>query len=116
MSLAANIGATDLHETACAQKCVNGPVPARPILAHALPAFSHRLHLASGWLFLLLIALLVYRPLLPGSLIMDDLKLIQWDNPIVNGTLGPASIWFRADFPLSTLALWLQWLAWGTDP
>src|ERR1051326_3771265 len=67
-------------------------------------------------LIILALSFFVYRPILPGSLIMDDEKLIQWDNPLVNGKLSPLSIWFRADFPLSTLVFWLQWLAWGKNP
>jgi len=39
---------------------------------------------------------------------MDDQRLIELQNPLVKGELGPSSIWFQSDFPLSTCALWLQ--------
>src|SRR5882724_3004096 len=63
-----------------------------------------------------LLVLVCYRPLLPGSFLMDDQRLVQLDNPLVNGVLTPRTIWFQTDFPLSTVALWLQWLAWGNNP
>ncbi len=47
---------------------------------------------------------------------MDDRRLLQTDNPLVNGSAGPLSIWFHADFALSTFAFWLEWLAWGQNP
>src|SRR4051812_48957011 len=80
----------------------------------SVPASSLRLAIVAS--FLLGLAFLIYSPLLPGSLIMDDARLIQTDNPIVNRTLGPGSIWFHADFPLSTFVLWLQFQIWGTNP
>ena len=59
---------------------------------------------------------LVYRPILPGSLLMDDHRLIGSDNPLVNGALTPRSIWFQTDFTLTTFGWWLQRLAWGENP
>lgn len=67
-------------------------------------------------LFLGALILLCYLPLLPGSFLMDDQRLIELDNALVNGTLTPRTIWFQTDFPLSAFALWLQWLAWGKSP
>jgi len=69
-----------------------------------------------GVLALAALALAAYWPILPGNFLMDDRKLIETANPLVNGALGPLSIWFQSDFPLSTLAFWLQWLAWGQNP
>jgi tetratricopeptide (TPR) repeat protein len=69
-----------------------------------------------GVLALVALVLAAYRPLLPGSFLMDDRRLVQTDNPLVNGTAGPLSIWFRADFALSTFAFWVEWLAWGQNP
>jgi protein O-mannosyl-transferase len=80
--------------------------PLSPLEAH--PVF------AIGALFAL--ALLVYWPILPGGFVMDDLRLVQLDNPLVNGKLTPWSIWFQSDFPLSNIVFWLQWLAWGSHP
>jgi tetratricopeptide (TPR) repeat protein len=37
-------------------------------------------------------------------------------NPLVTGELGPGAIWFRMDFPLTYVAFWLEWLAWGNHP
>ena len=37
-------------------------------------------------------------------------------NPLVKGTLGLGTIWFRTDFPLSSVALWVQWQLWGNNP
>ncbi|MDB6112424.1 MAG: hypothetical protein JWR69_4174, partial [Pedosphaera sp.] len=72
--------------------------------------------LAWGTILILTLVLLIYHPLLPGSFLMDDLRLIQQDNPLVNGQLTPSTLWFGVDFPLSNFALWLQWLAWGDHP
>ena len=47
---------------------------------------------------------------------MDDRRLIEGENPIVTGELGPSSVWFQTDFALSTFAFWAQWLAWGANP
>jgi len=117
MSLAAEIGATVLpgsaHKTAPEAESERTQLH---LLGFWPTVFNSRLRFGLGALFLLLVGLIIYRPLLPGNFIMDDLKLVQWDNPIVNGKLGPGSIWFRADFPLSTLALWLQWKAWASNP
>jgi Flp pilus assembly protein TadD len=69
-----------------------------------------------GVLALVALVLAAYHPLLPGSFLMDDRRLVQTDNPLVNGTSGPLSIWFHADFALSTFAFWVEWLAWGQNP
>src|SRR5690348_16472945 len=53
-----------------------------------------------GVLALLALSFIAYRPLLPGSFIMVDRKLIFGDNPLVSGTMSPLTIWFRMDFPL----------------
>jgi len=65
---------------------------------------------------LLVIGFGVYAPLLHGSFIMDDLTLIKINNPVVTGVFTPWSIWFQCDFPLSTLAFWAQWHAFGSNP
>ena len=116
MSLIANVGAAGSGGPGGAEGTANGRVVHGETLPAAVIDFVSRFRFALGALVLTLIAFAVYVPILPGTLIMDDLKLMQWDNPIVNGTAGPGSIWFRADFPLSTFVLWLQWQAWGTNP
>jgi tetratricopeptide (TPR) repeat protein len=75
-----------------------------------------RRKIAWGALLLFALVLVIYRPILPGSFLMDDQRLIQQDNPLVNGQLTPFTVWFGVDFPLSNFALWLQWLAWGNHP
>lgn len=67
-------------------------------------------------MLLLALVFIVYRPILPGQFLMDDWRLIQPDNPLANGELTPLNLWFQTDFTLSTLALWLEHLAWGQNP
>ncbi len=69
-----------------------------------------------GALLLAGLVLAAYRPLLPGSFLMDDRRLVGSDNPLVNGQEGPLTIWFHADFALSTFAFWAEWLAFGKNP
>ena len=82
----------------------------------ALEAGESRLGLVLGALLILALVLAAYRPILPGSFLMDDRRLIEGENPMVTGALGPFSVWFQTDFALSTFALWAQWLAWGARP
>lgn len=72
--------------------------------------------LALGPLILFGLVFIVYRPILPGQLLMDDWRLIQPDNPLTNGELTPLNLWFQTDFTLSTFALWLEHLLWGQNP
>lgn len=69
-----------------------------------------------GGLGLLALAFVCYAPMMPGSFLMDDLRLVEWDNPLVTGAMRPHEIWFQTDFPLSTFTLRLEWLAWGKNP
>jgi protein O-mannosyl-transferase len=69
-----------------------------------------------GALVIFALVLLVYRPVLPGSFVMDDRRLIEGENPLVTGEMTPWNIWFQADFALSTFVFWRQWLAWGPNP
>jgi protein O-mannosyl-transferase len=52
---------------------------------------------------------------LRGEFVWDDLILVE-KNPLVTGEFTARSIWFQTDFPLSTVALWGQWLLWGNSP
>ena len=74
------------------------------------------IRMAVGSLVLFALVFIVYRPILPGQFLMDDWRLIQPDNPLANGELTPLNLWFQTDFTLSTLALWLEHLAWGQNP
>ena len=69
-----------------------------------------------GAVFIFVLLFLVYSPVLPGSFLMDDHRLVKEDNGLVNGLFTPFNIWFQTDFTLSNLALWLQWHAWGEHP
>lgn len=64
---------------------------------------------------MLCLLLVVYAPVLRGGFVWDDTVLIE-RNALVTGQASLASIWFAQDFPLSLVALWLQWLAWGMQP
>jgi len=68
--------------------------------------------LAGGVAALALAVLAVYWRALRGEFLWDDLLVVH-RNPLVTGELGLGSIWFRTDFPLTNVAFWLEWLAWG---
>ena len=57
----------------------------------------------------------VYWPALRGPFLWDDFLVVH-RNPLVTGELAPGAIWFRMDFPLTYVAFWLEWLAWGNHP
>jgi len=71
--------------------------------------------LALGATVLVLAVLVVYWPALRGAFLWDDFLVVH-RNPLVTGELGPGAIWFRMDFPLTYVAFWLEWLAWGNHP
>jgi tetratricopeptide (TPR) repeat protein len=86
--------------------------PTFPAIATA--ANRYQLFWGSWLIFTLVLA--VYLPMLPGEFLIDDWRLIESDNPLVNGSLTPFNLWFQTDFTLSSFALWLQHLAWGHNP
>lgn len=69
-----------------------------------------------GILAIVLLTFLVYRPILPGSFLMDDERLVGSDNPLVNGTFTLRTLWFQTDFTLATFGWWLEHLAFGKNP
>jgi protein O-mannosyl-transferase len=73
---------------------------------------SSRRQLALGGVAIFLLAFAVYWPALRGQFLWDDLMLVQ-GNPLVRGTFGLGTIWFRTDFPLANIAFWAQWHLWG---
>jgi tetratricopeptide (TPR) repeat protein len=73
------------------------------------------LRIAAGVALIFLLAFAVYSPVMRGQFVWDDLLLVD-KNPLVKGEVGLRSLWFQADFPLTTLAFWLQWLMWGKNP
>jgi tetratricopeptide (TPR) repeat protein len=73
---------------------------------------SARSQLVLGAAAIFLLAFAVYWPALRGQFVWDDAMLVQ-GNPLVRGTLGLGTIWFRTDFPLANIAFWAQWQLWG---
>src|ERR1035438_7738576 len=71
--------------------------------------------LGAGALIIFLAVLAVYWRVLRGQFLWDDLLVVH-RNPLVTGELGLGSLWFRTDFPLTNVAFWLEWLAWGNHP
>jgi Flp pilus assembly protein TadD len=71
--------------------------------------------LAGGAAVIVLAVFAVYGRALRGQFLWDDLLVVH-RNPLVTGEMGLGSIWFRTDFPLSNVAFWLEWLAWGNHP
>src|SRR5438105_2738859 len=77
-----------------------GNFPAAAATVEALPpaasrsavrAPEHRavFRFVLGALFLFALVLCVYRPILPGSFLMDDRRLVQAENPLATGALTP---------------------------
>ncbi len=77
---------------------------------------NRRLRLVFGALIIFSLIFTVYRPILPGSFLMDDSRLIGSDNPLVNGELTPRTIWFQTDFTLTTLVWRWEGLWFGNNP
>jgi Flp pilus assembly protein TadD len=78
---------------------------------------SHgNLRLVAGAILIVALVLVIYLPILPGSFIMDDERLVKDGNPIFTGELTPRSVWFQTDFPLTLCTWWAQWLMWGNNP
>lgn len=53
---------------------------------------------------------IAYWPSLRGGFIWDDLVLVV-KNPLTTGQANLASVWWQGDFSLSTVVMWLEWLA-----
>jgi tetratricopeptide (TPR) repeat protein len=82
----------------------------------ALKAFVARF---DRWLMpvlLLGLCFAAYWPMLPGSMLMDDQKLVELENPLVLGKMSLASIWFQVDFPLSSVGFWIERILFGNNP
>ncbi len=92
----------------------SAPEPATVLQPLAGPRADWR-RLAGGAALLLVAVFAVYWPALRGQFLWDDFLVVH-RNPLVTGQLGLGSIWFHTDFPLTNLAFWLEWLAWGNHP
>jgi protein O-mannosyl-transferase len=109
-------GQVRLHSLFC------GPIIAKKLpeesISPSLPRGADRAcgRLALGALIIFALVLVAYLPVLPGSFLMDDWRMVNADNPIVKGDFGPLSIWFQKEWPLSWFVFWAQWLAWGPHP
>ncbi len=77
---------------------------------------DRRFRLNAGALGIVALIFVVYRPILPGTFVMDDARLIGADNPLVNGNLTPWTIWFQTDFTLATFGWWVEGLVFGNNP
>jgi hypothetical protein len=77
---------------------------------------DRRLRLIAGALAIVALIFAVYRPIMPGTFVMDDARLIGADNPLVNGNLTPWTIWFQTDFTLATFGWWVERLVFGNNP
>jgi protein O-mannosyl-transferase len=69
-----------------------------------------------GSLAIVAMTFLVYIPVVPGSFLMDDTRLTNGDNALVNGQLTLRTLWFGTDFTLTTFVWWLEHVAFGTHP
>src|SRR5882724_10720700 len=76
------------------------------------PPHSTDTRFLTGATVIVLAVLAVYWPVWRGEFVWDDRLLVD-RNPLVTGRLGLGSVWLGTDFPLSLVAFWLQWLAWG---
>ena len=84
--------------------------------SQSLPAQSYRGSMpALGALLICGVVIAAYWPALRGQFVWDD-ELLVTKNPLVTGKSNVFSVWFGTDFPLSLVALWMQWLAWGKNP
>lgn len=84
--------------------------PEMAVLSESLRSVAARL--MPGMALIFLITLAAYWPVLNGQFIWDDPLLVE-KNPLVTHALTLRSVWFQTDFPLTVVAFWLQWLAWG---
>jgi protein O-mannosyl-transferase len=75
-----------------------------------------RVRFLLGVLVIATLAFVVYQPVLPGSFVIDDARVIGSDNPLVNGNLTPRSLWFQTDFTLATFGWWLEGMEFGKNP
>ena len=72
--------------------------------------------LATQGLFIFILAVAVYIPIMTGDFIWDDDQLLT-QNPMMPDPLGLLKLWFApttADyFPLTSSTLWIEWRLWG---
>ena len=64
---------------------------------------------------MLALVFVAYWPALRGEFVWDDLLTVH-KNPLVTGQFNLLTLWFQSDFPLTTIALWVQWLLWEKNP
>ena len=68
-----------------------------------------------GAAIILLSVIAAYWPSLGGGFVWDDMILVA-KNPLVTGSVSLGNIWFAGDFSLTTVATWIEWLAFGKHP
>ena len=92
---------------------MNESVSALPAMETDATSSKSRAIQGTGLIFLL--ALVVYWPALGGEFVWDD-RLLVMKNPLVTGEYNLLTLWFRTDFPLALIALWVEWHLWGMQP
>lgn len=70
--------------------------------------------LVLGVAAIILMTLASYWPALRGGFVWDDMILVE-QNQLAKGDLNLRTVWFNTDFPLTTVAFWVQWLLWGKN-
>lgn len=90
------------------------PSGLRPVIGLATPGNRASRSIARVILLTVLV-LIAYWPVYRAEFVWDDLLLVK-QNPLVRGEATLGSVWFQGDFPLSTVAFWLQWQLWGDRP
>lgn len=80
----------------------------RTVANHPIIQSDWRRTIAAG-LGLVALVLAVYCGSWRGGFVWDDLILVQ-NNPLATGALNLKTVWLGADFSLSTVVSWLEWL------
>ncbi len=88
-------------------------------LAVAPPSVSHRWQSFAELVVLLVATLLAYLPVLHGSFVWDDDRLLT-GNDLIQAPDGLSRIWFTTEpvdyWPVTNSSFWLEWRLWGASP
>src|ERR1043165_663588 len=83
-------------------------LPAKSIAAPILVSGNSRRNVLLG-ILLLALAFVVYLPAMNGTFLWDDAVMVR-GNQLVTDEMSLKTIWFKTDFPLSLIFLWVEWL------
>lgn len=96
----------------------NNPEPEPSVRAEssalAVAAGTDRRSFGLGTVLILILTIAIYWPALRGEFVWDDMILVE-KNQLAKGDLNLRTVWFNTDFPLTTVAFWVQWLLWGRN-